>query len=202
MKRDPFSRRRQPDRPFGKARSGFGRKRPVRSARKGFPVGLMLVGLAVGAAVAGGFLQREWLAAEVRSGIAALRAPAPNRGDAESEPGVASFGCFDPHVVDGDTVRCGSIRIRLASIDAPELPGHCRPGRRCTPGDPYASTAHMRELVRFRTIRCREVDRDRYGRSVAFCSVDGQDLSCAQVGGGFAVQRYGVLSCAGQPSGN
>src|ERR1700712_1173347 len=46
-------------------------------------------------------------------------------------------------VVDGDTLRCGNERVRLLGIDAPELPGHCRIGRACAPGDPYASTASL-----------------------------------------------------------
>lgn len=59
----------------------------------------------------------------------------PNRLATTSETGLG-VGCVSPTVVDGDTLRCGSTRIRLSSIDAPELPGHCRPGRECTPGDP------------------------------------------------------------------
>lgn len=38
--------------------------------------------------------------------------------------------------------------FRLLSIDAPEMPGHCRRGRACTPGDPYASKASVSGLVR------------------------------------------------------
>ena len=49
--------------------------------------------------------------------------------------------CDDASVTDGDTLRCGALRIRLASIDAPEMPGHCRRGRTCVEGDPYASKA-------------------------------------------------------------
>ncbi|MGE4410924.1 MAG: thermonuclease family protein [Sphingobium sp.] len=109
-----------------------------------------------------------------------------------SEP---SYSCFGPTVVDGDTIRCAGKRVRLSSIDAPEMPDHCRPGRRCTPGDPFASKANLQSLTRSRRVTCREVDIDHYGRSVAFCSVGGKDLSCAQVQGGFAVRRYGSLRC-------
>ncbi|PJG49765.1 hypothetical protein CAF53_08755 [Sphingobium sp. LB126] len=105
------------------------------------------------------------------------------------------IGCTSPKVLDGDTLRCGFTRIRLSSIDAPELPGHCRPGRECTPGDPYASTDNLRSLVKGQPVECRQVDTDHYGRAVAQCSVHGRDLSCAQYQGGFAVMRYGFLSC-------
>lgn len=105
------------------------------------------------------------------------------------------IGCDSPKVLDGDTLRCGPTRIRLSSIDAPELPGHCRPGRQCTPGDPYASAHNLRWLVTGQTVKCRQVDTDHYGRAVAKCSVQGRDLSCAQTQGGFAVERYGTLTC-------
>ena len=108
---------------------------------------------------------------------------------------ASNVGCVNPTVLDGDTIRCGTRRIRLSSIDAPELPGHCRPGRACTPGDPYASTNNLRSLIGGRAVSCRQMDTDHYGRVVARCSVHGRDLSCAQVDGGFAVQRYGSLVC-------
>lgn len=79
-------------------------------------------------------------------------------------------------------------------IDVPELPGHCRSGRSCTPGDPYASTSNLRRLAT-RPLQCRAIDRDAYGRTVARCVAAGRDLSCAQVEGRFAVRRYGSLSC-------
>jgi endonuclease YncB( thermonuclease family) len=104
-------------------------------------------------------------------------------------------GCTDPRVVDGDTLRCGATRIRLQGIDAPELPGHCARGRACTPGDPFASTDNLRALVRAAPMVCRQTDIDRYGRTVARCSVQGRDLSCAQIEGGFAVRRYAPISC-------
>lgn len=45
--------------------------------------------------------------------------------------------------IDGETLRCGKERIRLLGIDAPETPGHCRRGRKCVEGDPYASKAAL-----------------------------------------------------------
>lgn len=85
--------------------------------------------------------------------------------------------------------------MRLYGIDAPEMPGACRPGRRCTPGDPYAARDHLRALTRGRKIRCEELDMDSYGRPVVRCTADGQDISCAMVAAGHAVERYGRLNC-------
>lgn len=102
--------------------------------------------------------------------------------------------CHSPAITDGDTLRCGGHHIRLASIDAPEMPGHCRKGRRCTPGDPHAAKAYLEEITRG-PVTCRRIDTDRYGRTVALCEAGGRDLSCAMVEAGHAVERYGSLSC-------
>lgn len=118
----------------------------------------------------------------------------PQRTVTAGESG--EFNCPEPRVTDGDTLRCGPVRVRLASIDAPEMPGHCRRGRACTPGDPFASTDHLRRLVEGRPLTCRETDIDHYGRVVALCSNGREDLSCSQVRSGHAVIRYGDLTCS------
>jgi micrococcal nuclease len=83
-------------------------------------------------------------------------------------------------VTDGDTIRCGRERIRLLGIDAPELPGHCRRGRECAPGDPYASKASLDDaLSGHATIE--RVGEDRYGRTLARVAADNGDLSCWQL---------------------
>lgn len=105
------------------------------------------------------------------------------------------FACISPRVLDGDTIDCGVTRVRLQGIDAPELPGHCRPGRNCTPGDPYASTENLRRLVSGKTLQCRKTDTDGYGRTVARCKADDVDVSCAQIAGGYAVRRYAAILC-------
>jgi endonuclease YncB( thermonuclease family) len=130
------------------------------------------------------------LVAAAIASTAAAWSPRPNVAAPASR-----FTCANPRVVDGDTLRCGPIRVRLAHIDAPELPGHCNPGRQCTPGDPFGSMANLQRLVGSSPLKCRSIDRDRYGREVAFCSARGRDLSCAQVKAGFAIERYGALSC-------
>lgn len=61
-------------------------------------------------------------------------------------------------VLDGVTFKCDGKSIRMVGIDAPELPGHCRPGRQCAPGDPYASTEDLRELIANGAVQCRKVD--------------------------------------------
>lgn len=116
---------------------------------------------------------------------------------AETVSGSSSdtFSCSSPTVVDGDTLRCNGSRIRLQGIDAPEMPGHCRQGRECAPGDPYASTDNLRRLVSGGAMSCRQTDTDQYGRVVAVCEAGGVDLSCEQVRSGNAIRRYAAISC-------
>lgn len=105
------------------------------------------------------------------------------------------FACLSPQAVDGDTIRCNGERVRLLNIDAPEMPGHCRKGRKCTRGNPHASTANIVRLIASGTVTCKPDGTDRYGRTLALCKARGVDFSCAQVAGGFAVERYGKLDC-------
>lgn len=86
-------------------------------------------------------------------------------------------GC---NATDGDTIRCGNERIRLLGIDAPELPGHCREGRRCAPGDPYAATTSLRKAIAG-SVHIERVGTDHYGRTIAAVSNNDGDLSCMQL---------------------
>lgn len=109
------------------------------------------------------------------------------------EPGT--FSCAFHSVTDGDTIKCAGRRVRLQGIDAPEMPGHCREGRECTPGDPVASKANLSRLMSWSTVTCRPIEIDGYGRTIARCSVDDVDLSCAQIKAGHAVARYADIAC-------
>jgi endonuclease YncB( thermonuclease family) len=90
--------------------------------------------------------------------------------------------------IDGDTLRCGGERVRLLAIDAPELPGHCRPGRDCAPGDPFASTTSLSAALSDE-LRIERVGEDHYGRTLASVSGPKGDLSCWQLEHGQARYR-------------
>ena len=113
-----------------------------------------------------------------------------------------TFLCIAALAIDGDTLRCANVtaargHVRLARIDAPELPGHCRRGRHCAPGDPFAAKVALQAML-VGPARCRQVDAspswrgfqpvDRYGRMVVRCSVNGRDLGMAMFRAGLAVQ--------------
>lgn len=91
--------------------------------------------------------------------------------------------------IDGDTLRCSEIgRVRLLGIDAPEIPGHCRKGRTCAPGDPIASKKALEKLV-VRGVTISPVTRDRYGRTVAQVYAGDKNLACEQLRRGMAVYK-------------
>lgn len=114
--------------------------------------------------------------------------------------GALTFVCADAAHHDGDNVRCSNVdkAIRLQGIDAPEMPGACRPGRACTPGDPFAARDYLRSLTAGRDVRCEAEGRDDYGRIIARCEADGIDLSCAMIASGHAVPRYAPIACSDQ----
>lgn len=109
-------------------------------------------------------------------------------------PHQKGISCHHPYIIDGDTFDCGGTRVRLAGIDAPEMPGHCRQGRTCTPGNPHAAKTALSELTRT-TVNCEQTDTDHYGRVIARCKASGKDLSCAMIDANHAVRRYGFILC-------
>jgi micrococcal nuclease len=94
---------------------------------------------------------------------------------------AAAFACTSPQVTDGDTIKCSSQRIRLLGIDAPEMPGHCRRGRKCVKGDPFASKRSLARGLAQGRVRVQPVSTDRYGRTIAVVRAGGVNMSCWQL---------------------
>ena len=92
--------------------------------------------------------------------------------------------CF---AVDGDTLRCGSERVRLLGIDAPEIHG-CPNYRKCAPGDGEASKRSLQAMIGGR-ISVQRIGQDRYGRTLAQVYADGQNLACEQLRRGQAIYK-------------
>lgn len=88
--------------------------------------------------------------------------------------------------IDGDTLAMTSARIRLQGIDAPEARQTCYRGQEVWACGNEAH-AELARLVADKTVICRQQDRDRYGRVVAQCRVDGHDLALRLVEAGLVV---------------
>lgn len=91
---------------------------------------------------------------------------------------------------DGDTIKVNGTTFRLWGIDAPEARQACADGWLAGAD----ATAKLREMLVGRTINCEPRTRDRYGRTVAVCRADGQDLGAAMVRDGmaYAFKRYSL----------
>ena len=95
------------------------------------------------------------------------------------------------HVIDGDTLDVGGVRIRLHGIDAPESGQSCRAGgNRWSCG--CGAARALAGWIGGSSIACQERDRDRYGRIVAVCRASGMNLNAWMVAEGwaFAYRRY------------
>lgn len=95
--------------------------------------------------------------------------------------------------VDGDTIRLNGVPVRLYGIDAAETRQWC--------GDYPAgaiATGMLASLIEGREVVCERKATDRYGRLVAVCRADGQDLGKAMVrlGAAVAFTRYSTMYLA------
>ncbi|WP_072384066.1 thermonuclease family protein [Novosphingobium sp. NDB2Meth1] len=105
---------------------------------------------------------------------------------------IAAAMCAAPVVHDGDTIRCGSERIRIANIDAPELPDSpkCQDKRRsyawCDYSKGYQARDALRALLAGRRAQIERLGVDRYGRTLARVTVGGKDAGAYLVGLGLA----------------
>jgi len=95
-------------------------------------------------------------------------------------------------VIDGDTIEIHGQRIRLHGIDAPEKGQPCfnASGKLYRCGQVAAMA--LDEFLGMSPVRCSERDVDRYGRTVAVCSVRGEDIERWLVRNGHAMayRRY------------
>jgi len=88
--------------------------------------------------------------------------------------------CPSAYVVDGDSLRCGDVRLRLLGIDAPELHA-CPNWRVCIDGDGEASRRSLATGLGQGRITYRIVTVDRFGRSVVMAWSGRTNLSCWQL---------------------
>jgi endonuclease YncB( thermonuclease family) len=89
-------------------------------------------------------------------------------------------------VIDGDTIAFGKTRIRLEGNDAPEAAQTC--GRK--DGGSWAcgaaATRALSDRIGGKVVNCAPRGRDRYGRTLAVCFLDGGDLNAWMVRQGLA----------------
>ena len=97
-----------------------------------------------------------------------------------SEPAPPDEACRAPVAVDGDSLQCGSRRLQLLGIEAPELHG-CPQGRTCVAGDGRASRQSLVAALRLGPVHYRLVKIDHSVGSFAMAWAGNVNLSCWQL---------------------
>ena len=83
-------------------------------------------------------------------------------------------------IVDGDTITISGTKIRLSGIDTPERKQTCKKASvtwKCG----YEATETLREWTHTKEVRCIGDEKDRYGRLIADCFVDGYNVNARLV---------------------
>jgi endonuclease YncB( thermonuclease family) len=90
-------------------------------------------------------------------------------------------------IIDGDTLEIHGTRIRLWGIDAPESNQLCRSDESLQYQCGAKAANELGTFIARRPVDCSPVSLDRYGRTVAVCSIDGVDLAEWLVRNGLAL---------------
>jgi len=97
-----------------------------------------------------------------------------------------------PTIVDGDTLRIKEYRIRLHGIDAPEINQKClRNKNNYSCGEEAKKTLSIITKIP-KEIKCKTMNKDRYGRFVAKCYSGPEDVGklMVRLGWATAYRRY------------
>ncbi len=92
-----------------------------------------------------------------------------------------------PRILDGDTVQIGETRIRLHGIDAPEEDQLCTQPSGATWPCGVEATQALAWRIDGSSVRCQQLDTDRWDRAIAVCYAGGDDLNAWMVSAGWAV---------------
>jgi endonuclease YncB( thermonuclease family) len=95
-------------------------------------------------------------------------------------------------VIDGDSIIVAGQYIRLYGIDAPEIAQPCTAENGESWPCGRKAKAELTRIIGNEIVSCRQMDRDRYERAVAICTVGEIDIGQALVNAGYAIsyKRY------------
>lgn len=89
-------------------------------------------------------------------------------------------------VIDGDTIEIRGVRIRLHGIDAPESGQLCLNGEKRVRCGAEAAN-NLDQFIGKTNVACEQLDTDRYGRVIARCYANGEELNSWMVRNGWAI---------------
>ncbi|WP_421906062.1 thermonuclease family protein [Mameliella sp.] len=94
---------------------------------------------------------------------------------------LATTAAAQTRVIDGDTIEAAGVTYRLNGIDAPEA------GQKCGSwACGQAAIDRMANLAEGRDVDCKRHGQDGYGRTIATCYVEGNDIGAIMIRDGFA----------------
>lgn len=96
------------------------------------------------------------------------------------------------HVIDGDTLDVGAVRVRLEGIDAPEMDQMCDHPTEGLWACGVAVKTALADWLDGWQVRCERVGQDRHGRVLAICYRGDDDIGAVLVDQGlaFAYKKY------------
>jgi endonuclease YncB( thermonuclease family) len=103
-----------------------------------------------------------------------------------ASPALAETIIGQASVIDGDTLEIHGQRIRLSGIDAPESDQLCRGDDSLQYRCGAKSANALDDHIAGRPVSCEGIGRDQYGRTVAVCSISGEDMAAWLVRNGLA----------------
>ena len=117
-----------------------------------------------------------------------LPAPAATRPPADVPQSLTGV----PHIHDGDTVEIRGVKVRITGIDAPETDQRCLDANGKLSECGIEVRNQLSKKAAGRQWTCRVSGKDRYGRSLASCHIDGEDIARWMVRSGLALsfKRY------------
>jgi endonuclease YncB( thermonuclease family) len=98
-----------------------------------------------------------------------------------SAPALSS----DLFIRDGDSFAMNGKEHRLRGIDAPEYRQYCLKDDQSVPCGKYARQ-RLENLLTGKELECERITTDRYQRTIARCTVEGEDVAALMVRSGFA----------------
>lgn len=126
-------------------------------------------------------------AARLAPGPSANSNTSPSPSPTAKPSGVAGASVSGTaHVLDGDTIDLGGVRIRLEGIDAPETGQTC--GRKWvgTWSCGAAATNVLEKLTLGQDVTCNSTGTDKYGRMLGICRAGAIELNAEMVRQGYA----------------
>jgi endonuclease YncB( thermonuclease family) len=91
------------------------------------------------------------------------------------------------HAIDGDSFSIGQSEIRLYGIDAPEYRQPCTDASGADVRCGRMARDALSKLIAGQNVKCRSIERDRYGRQVSICRTGTIEINREMVRLGWAI---------------